>query len=234
MDPQDISLDAFYLAKFPVTNAVFEVFVDRTGYVTSAEKFGFGYVYRGRFRREVDANTGRLRSIWNPVHKRDKVAGATWFQPLGPGSSLHNRRNHPVVQVSLRDAMSFSAWTGKRLPTEIEWEAAARSQDARLLPWGEQWIEGVCNDEASGLSDTTAVDRYEGGQNPLGIYDLMGNVMEWTMDTCQPRYERTHPTTYYIAKGVGWLADRSMTLLSRNRLAVDFSSNVLGFRCLVE
>jgi formylglycine-generating enzyme required for sulfatase activity len=234
MDLRDVSLDAFLFSKFPVTNAIFEIFVDRTGYVTSAEKLGFGYVYRGRFRREVDEKTGRVRSLWNPVNKREKVRGATWFQPLGPGSNLHNRRNHPVVQVSFRDAMSFAAWTGKRLPTEAEWEAAARTRDARHLPWGNQWVEGACNDEARGISDTTAVDRFESGQNPLGIFDLLGNVMEWTMDTCRPRYERPHSAVTYIAKGGGWIADSSLTLLSRHRLAVDFSSNILGFRCLAD
>jgi formylglycine-generating enzyme required for sulfatase activity len=231
---QKISLPAYYMGKFPITNAVFEIFIDRTGYVTTAEKFGHGFVYYGRFQKIVDDKTGRARSVWNPTYTRKKVAGATWFQPLGPGSSLHNKRNHPVVQVSLKDAKSFAAWTGKRLPTEIEWEAAARTTDGRRWPWGNQWQEHACNTESSGISDTTAVTQYPGGDNPLGISDLLGNVMEWTGDPCEPRYKMERKTIYYVAKGGGWIADSLLTLSSRFRMPADFSSNLLGFRCIAD
>jgi formylglycine-generating enzyme required for sulfatase activity len=231
---QKIPISEYFIGKFPITNAMFEIFVDRTGYVTTAEKQGYGYVYYGRFQKIVDDKTGRSRSVWNPTYTRNKVEGASWFQPLGPGSSLHNKRNHPVVQVSIKDAKSFAAWTGKRLPTEIEWEAAARTTDGRRLPWGEQWCENVCNVESSGISDTTAVNQYPGGDNPFGISDLLGNVMEWTNDQCEPKYEIERKTIFYIAKGGGWIADSRLTLSTRFRMAADFSSNLLGFRCVVE
>lgn len=231
---QRISLSEYYIGKFPVTNAVFEIFIDRTGYVTTAEKLGYGFVYYGRFQKIVDDKTGRARSVWNPAYTRKKIEGASWFQPLGPGSSLHNKRNHPVVQVSLKDAKSFAAWTGKRLPTEIEWEAAARTKDGRRWPWGDQWQEYLCNTESSGISDTTAVTQYPGGDNPLGISDLLGNVMEWTCDPCEPKFDMERKTIYYITKGGGWIADNLLTLSSRFRVPADFSSNLLGFRCVVD
>jgi formylglycine-generating enzyme required for sulfatase activity len=231
---QKISLSEYYIGKFPITNAVFEIFIDRTGYVTTAEKLGYGFVYCGRFQKIVDAKTGRARSVWNPTYSRKKIEGASWFQPLGPGSSLHNKRNHPVVQVSLKDAKSFAAWTGKRLPTEIEWEAAARTKDGRRWPWGDQWQENLCNTESCGISDTTAVNQYPGGDNPLGISDLLGNVMEWTCDPCGPKYGMERKTISYIAKGGGWIADSLLTLSSRIRMPADFSCNLLGFRCVVD
>lgn len=231
---QRISLDEFFIAKFPVTNALFEVFVDRTGYVTTAEKLGYGTVYCGRFQKITDEKTGRSRSVWNSTCTRRKVKGAAWFQPLGPGSSLHNKRNHPVVQISAMDARSFAAWTGKRLPSEVEWEAAARTMDGRLLPWGNDRMENLCNIETSGISDTTPVDHYPKGANPLGIVDLLGNIMEWTSDSCKPKYAVNKDSVYYIAKGGGWIADNTVKLSTRHRLAADFTSNILGLRCLVD
>ncbi|MDX9787364.1 MAG: SUMF1/EgtB/PvdO family nonheme iron enzyme [Desulfobacterales bacterium] len=231
---KQVSLGEYYMGKFPVTNAVFEVFVDRTGYVTTAEKLGYGTVYYGRFQKIVNEKTGQAHSRWRPTHTREKVKGATWYQPLGPGSNLHNKRNHPVVQVSLQDAMSFAAWTGKRLPSEIEWEAAARSPDGRLLPWGKIWLENCCNIEGAGISDTTPVDQYINGENPFGIVDLLGNVLEWTSDPCQPKFSLNREIVYYIAKGGGWIADQSLRLTTRHRLPADFSANILGFRCLID
>jgi len=131
-----IRLPEFYMGKFPVTNALFEIFVEKTGYRTTAEKEGYGVVYNARRKKEVDPRTGRERFVWNSAVVSHRVEGACWYQPLGPGSTLHRKRNHPVVQVSLEDAAAFAAWTGKRLPSEAEWEAASRSKKGHLYPWG--------------------------------------------------------------------------------------------------
>jgi formylglycine-generating enzyme required for sulfatase activity len=231
---QKVLLSDYYMGKYPVTNALFEVFVERTGYKTTAEKLGYGYVYHGRFRKMVDPATGLTRSVWNPTATREKVDGATWYQPLGPGSTLHKKRNHPVVQVSVRDARTFAAWTGKRLPTEIEWEAAARNRDGNIRPWGDEWMEGACNLENSGISDTCPVDAYPLGENETGLADLLGNVLEWTGDECEPKYQLENPGKYFIAKGGAWISSEKTFLYDRSRFEVDFRANILGFRCIAD
>ncbi len=233
--PMDsVELNGFYMGKFPITNALFEVFVEKTGYKTTAEVRGYGVVYQGRFQKIADNRTGLSRSVWNATHTRKRVEGACWYQPSGPGSTLHNKRNHPVVQVSIADAAAFAAWTGKRLPTEAEWEAAARTDHGHIFPWGDEWDEKRCNTEAGAVSDTTPVDRYEAATNGFGLWDLLGNVLEWTGDSCDPLYSRTAPVKYYIAKGGSWVSDHTVRLSSRFRFEKEFSANILGFRCLAD
>ncbi|HSM73172.1 MAG TPA: SUMF1/EgtB/PvdO family nonheme iron enzyme [Desulfobacterales bacterium] len=231
---QEVQLPAFYMGKFPVTNALFEVFVDRTGYVTTAERRGEATVYRARFQKAVDPQSGRIKSVWQAFHRRDVVKGACWYQPFGPGSGLHAKRNHPVVQVSLQDALAFAAWTGKRLPRELEWEAAARGGGGFLLPWGDGWLDERCNTEETGIGDTTAVDRYPTGASALGICDCLGNVLEWTTDVAPPVVEGETQPAAVIAKGGSWISDKSVRLHSRFRVSADFCANILGFRCLAE
>ena len=231
---QQIVLPDYYMGKYPVTNALFEVFIERTGYKTTAEKAGYGYVYHGRFQRIRDPKTGLSRSTWNPSYTRKKIKGATWYQPLGPGSTLHQKRNHPVVQVSIKDARTFAAWTGKRLPSEIEWEAAARTRAGFIFPWGNTWQEGSGNVESSGLSDTCPVDSHPSGLNDTGLADLIGNVMEWTSDECEPKYRMEKPGKYFIVKGGSWVSPNQVHLYERSRFEDDFTSNIMGFRCLAD
>jgi formylglycine-generating enzyme required for sulfatase activity len=234
LESKKVTLSDYYTGKYPVTNALFEIFIERTGYKTTAEKNGFGYVYSGRFQKIVDSKTGNVRSVWNPSSTRKKMEGAFWYQPMGPGSNLHNKRNHPVVQVSAKDAFTFAAWTGKRLPTEIEWEGAARTTAGLSLPWGDEWKEGQCNIEDSGFSDTSSVDQYVESGNTAGLSDLLGNVMEWTADLCEPKFPVSTPTKYYVAKGGAWISSKNIRLYSRYRFEDDFAANILGFRCVVD
>ena len=218
-----VSLAPFYLGKFPVTNALFEIFVEKTGYITTAEKVGHGIVYQGRYRQKVDPKTGKRTFVWNSGIRRKRVEGACWYQPTGPGSNLHGKRNHPVVQVSLEDAMAFAAWTGKRLPTEAEWEAGARTRKGFPFPWGEVWVDEASNVESSLVADTTPVDKYKEFANELKIVDCLGNVMEWTQSAVGESY---------LVKGGGWLAKRGTPLWSRAIVDPSYHSNVLGFRCV--
>lgn len=227
---QTIQLPDFYMGQYPVTNALFEIFVAKTGYCTEAEKAGYGLVYCGRYRKEENPDTGLSRSIFNSAVECQSVAGAFWYQPLGPGSNLHQKRDHPVVQVSVKDAMAFAAWTGKRLPTEAEWEAAMGTAQGFYFPWGEQWNPQAGNFEKSGLGGTSAVDRYHCFGNAYGIFDGLGNVLEWTQDTLEQRSGQQAP--HYIAKGGSWLTNGPVTLQQRFPQRPGTWSNILGFRCV--
>ncbi|MDD5450902.1 MAG: SUMF1/EgtB/PvdO family nonheme iron enzyme [Desulfovibrionales bacterium] len=229
---QKVRLEAFYMGRFPVTNALFEVFVEKTGYKTIAERLGYGKVYYGRFKKTVDAKTGSIRLICQSGLSCETVYGTCWHQPSGPGTTIHNKRNHPVVQVSREDAMAFAAWTGKRLPTEDEWEAATRTADGYALPWGNDWQRDVCNIEASSIADTTPVDRHMDSGNNFGIIDAIGNVLEWTMEPCNPPSYARHDVKYYVAKGGSWISGNDIRLFNRFKLEAEMHSNILGFRCV--
>ncbi|MBF0120929.1 MAG: SUMF1/EgtB/PvdO family nonheme iron enzyme, partial [Desulfobacterales bacterium] len=220
------------ISKYPVTNALFEIFVDRAGYKTTAEIKGFGTVYYGRFQKILDEKTGLYKSMWNSTYNKKNIKGACWYQPFGPGSNLHNKRNHPVVHVSLKDAIAFASWTGKRLPTEFEWEASARTQYGYIFPWGNEWKETSCNLEESAIADTSPVDYYP--ENTLGIADTLGNVLEWTMEECRPKYSQVTNLTYNVVKGGSFISDKSIRLYSRFYFETDFSANILSFRCIAD
>jgi len=227
-----VRLAPFYMGKFPVTNALFEIFVEKTGYRTSAEKLGYATVYYGRLHKKVDEKTGSVRYTFNAAIRCETVHGACWYQPLGPGSTLYDKRNHPVVQVSFEDAMAFAAWTGKRLPTENEWEAAARTADGRVFPWGNEMKSKSCNIEESSVADTTVVDKYIEFGNDFGIVDAIGNVLEWTMDTCESPSRVKNSSTYHIVKGGSWISGNDIRLFGRFKWNVESPSNILGFRCV--
>jgi formylglycine-generating enzyme required for sulfatase activity len=227
-----VKLGPFYMGKFPVTNALFEIFVEKTGYTTTAEKLGHGTVYYGRFHEKMDQKTGLIKYTFNATVRDVTVNGACWYQPFGPGSTLHQKRNHPVVQVSLEDAMAFAAWTGKRLPTENEWEAAARTADGRVFPWGNEWKSSSCNIEESSVADTVSVDTYVALENDFGIVDTLGNVLEWTLDTYEAPHNAKNSPRRQIAKGGSWISGNDIRPCSRFKVDPAAPANIIGFRCV--
>ena len=136
-----------------------------------------------------------------------------------------------MVQVSAYDALAFSAWTGKRLPSEEEWEAAARTSNANTFPWGNDVQAGACNFEDSSVGDTTPVDNYPDFENHAGLADALGNVLEWAF--CPKTAEGTaDQLAGYVAKGGSWISDNQPRLYSRLPLEPEVHSNILGFRCV--
>jgi formylglycine-generating enzyme required for sulfatase activity len=230
-------LQDFYLGQAPVTNDLFDMFVRETGYTTDAEEAGYGIVFEGRCTNRVDPETGReIFSLTRGTLARH-VSGANWRHPAGPGSSLEGRHNHPVVQVSHHDAMAFAAWAGKRLPTEEEWEAAARGANGQLFPWGDKWLVDHGNFEAACFGGTTSVEHYgRKAMSPFGILDLLGNVAEWTSSPHAGQADSQPGRSgerIYILKGGAWITGGTVTAAWRQIEQGKYWANTIGFRCAV-
>ena len=228
LELQQFEMPKVYIARYPVTNSLFEIFIEQTGYVTTAEKVGYGTVFESRFQRNSDS------SVWKKSAGSKEVEGAFWYQPEGPESSLHQRRHHPVVQVSVEDAVAFSSWIGRRIPTETEWEAAARTDMGYRYPWGNKWIDDACNTQKSGFGATTAVDHYASYANEFKICDLLGNTMEWTTDMQEMALGNGVGRNFCVAKGGAWNSTEDITISSRALYRPGFTSNTIGFRCISE
>ncbi|MBU2631850.1 MAG: formylglycine-generating enzyme family protein, partial [Proteobacteria bacterium] len=228
LELQQFNMPMVYIGIYPVTNSLFEIFIEQTGYVTTAEKSGFGRVYFSRYKKNTNG------SFWNKNAGSKDVKGACWYEPFGPGSTLHEKRNHPVVQVSVDDAFAFASWIGRRLPTEAEWESAARTDLGYKYPWGNEINANAFNIEQSGLSDTNTVDKYDAFANEFKIVDMLGNVMEWTSDMETPPVSLKKNIKYCVAKGAAWNAKEDVTISSRALFKPGFTSNTIGFRCISE
>ncbi len=233
-----VALHDFYLGQSPVTNDLFDMFVRETGYTTDAEEAGYGIVFEGRCTARTDPETGRETFSLTQGTIARHVSGANWRHPAGPGSSLEGKHNHPVVQVSHNDALAFAAWAGKRLPTEEEWEAAARGANGRLFPWGDLWQADLGNFEAACLGGTTSVEHFgRKGMSPFGIYDLLGNVAEWTASAHTGQTDAQQPgrsaEKIHIIKGGSWITGGTVTAAWRQIEREKYWTNTIGFRCAV-
>ncbi len=227
-----VALEEFSIDQCPVTNAQFMIFVKETGYKTSAEKRESGEVCLGKYQRFKDPKTGMMTLTYTHGNTYTTVEGAYWMSPFGPGSAIQDKLDHPVVQVSLQDALAFAEWSGKRLVTEFEWEAAARGSDGRLFPWGTDWKIEYCNHDESTISDTTPVDQYgELGKSPFDVYDMIGNIFEWTSTPYNDPFTNNAPKNYYVIKGGSWATNGVLTAAKRLMKHAQSWSNTIGFRC---
>lgn len=183
-EKQTLSMEAFLIDKFPVTNLEYKVFIDET--------------------RRTE-----------PQHWRKGV----W--PEG-------KDNHPVVNVTWEDAAAYAEWAGKRLPTEEEWEKAARGTDGRLWPWGDTFNINKCNTSDCGRLDTTPVGQYSPeGDSPYGVADMAGNVWEWIGGKYSP--------LRMPLRGGNWLdgAPEAQTF-SRRMHTPRRKNDFIGFRCAAD
>jgi formylglycine-generating enzyme required for sulfatase activity len=220
-----VSLDAYYIDQVPVTNARFERFVKETGYQTTAEWEGGARVWR------------QQDGTWHCLY----TAGATWRAPSGPGSVAPP--NHPVVQVSWQDAKAYGHWAGKRLPTEAEWEKAARGAGGRAYPWGEAWDGGRANGDKT-IGKTSPVGSYPNGVSPYGVEEMAGNVREWVSDWYEPTYYRRSPTgnprgpesgERRVVRGGSWYdSPHGLRTSARQAVKPGHPDNTIGFRCAME
>ncbi|KAM6060329.1 formylglycine-generating enzyme isoform 1-T1 [Theristicus caerulescens] len=250
-----VHVNSFYMDQYEVSNEEFERFVNSTGYVTEAEKFGDSFVFEGMLSEEVKAGIHQAVAAapwWLPVK------GASWKHPEGPDSSISNRMDHPVLHVSWNDAVAFCTWAGKRLPTEAEWEYSCRGGlENRLFPWGNklqpkgqhyaniwQGVFPTNNTAEDGYKGTAPVTAFP--PNGYGLYNIVGNAWEWTSDWWAVHHstdEAHNPKgpssgTDRVKKGGSYMCHKSYCYryrcAARSQNTPDSSASNLGFRCAAD
>ncbi|WP_083347061.1 formylglycine-generating enzyme family protein [Terriglobus roseus] len=201
-----VYVDGFYMDKTDVTNAEFSRFVKATGYVTVAERKPRAEDYPGAPPENLVAGSVVFTPPDHPVALDNYfqwwryVPGADWKHPQGPASSIDGKGDYPVVQIAYEDAQAYAKWAGKRLPTEAEWEFAARGGlTGKPYVWGDEFRphqHWMANTHEGHFPDTnTGEDGYVGtspvkhfAPNNYGLYDMAGNVWQWTSDWYRPDY----------------------------------------------
>jgi formylglycine-generating enzyme required for sulfatase activity len=250
---REVEIVPFDLDTTCVTNRQFAAFVEATGHQTEAEKFGWSFVFMLQLpkgRRE-----GKSVSRSSQVPWWIGIRLATWKQPEGPGSSIDDRWDHPVVHVSWFDAAAYAHWVGRRLPTEAEWEYAARGGLEQMrFPWGDELTPGgrhMCNiwqgkfpevnRPEDGFLWTAPVKSYE--PNGYGLYQMSGNVWDWCADWWGTTWNAAAPArnpvgpasgTGRVIRGGSFLCHKSYCnryrVAARSHNTPDSSTGHTGFR----
>jgi formylglycine-generating enzyme required for sulfatase activity len=267
-----VTVDPFAVERHPVTNAQFAEFVDATGYVTIAEQPLDPALYPGANPDDLVPGAMVFRPTAGPVDLRDWrqwwdwAPEASWRQPFGAGSDHQagtvDRLEHPVVQVAYPDAAAYARWAGRRLPTEAEWEYAARAGATGTYSWGDEEKPGgrlmantwqgrfpYRNDGAQGWIGTSPVGAFP--PNDFGLVDMIGNVWEWTTTEFSAHHRITQPPKACCAPAGPADPAVSQTLKGGSHLCApeychryrpaarspqsqDTATTHIGFRCVVD
>jgi formylglycine-generating enzyme required for sulfatase activity len=264
-----VTVGPFAIERHPVTNAAFAEFVAATGYVTVAERPMDPALYPGVAEEDLLPGALVFRPTAGPVNLSDWrqwwdwAPGANWRSPYGVGSDIAGREDHPVVQVAYTDAAAYAAWAGRRLPTEAQWEYAARAGSTTTYAWGEEpTLDGNLmantwqgrfpfrNDGALNWVGTSPVGTFP--PNGFGLIDMIGNVWEWTTTTysarghtpdapagaCCPPPADPDPTVIQALKGGSHLCAPEYCLryrpAARSPQSQDSSTTHIGFRCVAD
>lgn len=242
-----VHVDSFMMDRYAVTNSDFEQFVTETFYKTDAERYGSSFV----FHLLLPNHLKRVNQHVSGVSWWFDVEGAFWKAPEGPGSSIKEREDHPVVHVSWNDAVAYCKWAGKRLPTEVEWEFAARGGLVqKKYPWGNELTPDnthLCNiwqgefphynTLEDGYLGTSPVDHFQ--PNHFGLYNMAGNVWEWCLNDFRHKYARPEDAQLEPLKtirGGSYLCHDSYCnryrVAARTANTIESSSGNMGFRCV--
>ncbi len=248
-------LRAFAIDPFTVTNRWFTDFVTATGYVTAAQQFGTSFVFAQFVPRALGPTRAVAQAPWWRI-----IEGANWAHPDGPGSTLEGRLDHPAVHISFRDAQVFAVWAGGRLPSEAEWEHAARGgAGTSRFPWGMAEPDDTSyhpcniwqgrfpteNTGADGYLGTAPVDAF--GPNGYGLFNMAGNVWEWCADPfrvrslmqrARERNEQSVQSNERVAKGGSYMCHRNYCyryrIAARSGLSATSSAGHTGFRVVFD
>ena len=251
---REIYLDSFYIDATTVTNLQFSEFIKTTGYKTEAEQYGWSFVFYGLLSEEdqkADYQVAASTPWWW------SVPGAQWNHPEGKDSNIDERKDHPVVHVSWNDAQAYCQWKGKRLPTEAEWEYAARGGLVqKKFPWGDELTPDGghrCNIWQGQFPDYNSLeDGYLGTApvksfkpNDFGLYNMSGNIWEWCNDWFSKDFHKTGPRKNpagpqkgesKVMRGGSFLCHQSYCnryrVAARSSNTMDSSTSNMGFRCV--
>jgi formylglycine-generating enzyme required for sulfatase activity len=252
---REVYVSPFAMDRYAVTNREFSRFVEATGYVTDAERFGWSFVFRN-FIPKVLFKKQQVRTVPG-LEWWYAVTDANWYRPEGRGSNIRKRMDHPVVHVSWNDARAYCRWAGVRLPTEAEWEYAARGGlEQKRYVWGDELHPGgkhMCNiwqgdfpernTAEDGYAGTAPVDAFK--PNGYGLYNMAGNVWEWCADFWSatfhvngPREDPAGPPrgSSRVMRGGSYLCHHSYCnryrVAARTSNTPDSSTGNMGFRCV--
>jgi formylglycine-generating enzyme len=235
---RQVDVEPFRISPYAVTIEEFAAFVDASGHRTTAERIGWSFVFAGLLPDDFPPTQAVVGAPW-----WRKVEGADWRHPEGPGSSIEGRRDHPVVHVSWTDARAYCGWIGARLPTEAEWEFAARGGlEQKRYPWGDDltprgehrcniWqgtfpAENSCDD---GFYGTAPVDSFP--PNGFGLHNTSGNAWEWCADWFDPQ---PGPERGKVIRGGSYLCHHSYCnryrVAARSRNTPVSTTGHMGFR----
>ncbi len=247
-----VTVGGFAIGATTVTNRQFAAFVRATRHVTEAEALGSSFVF---YRQVPAAQRAAIRQVVRDLPWWVPLEHASWQRPEGPGSQVHDRPDHPVVHVSWHDAQAYCAWAGQRLPTEAEWEFAARGGlEGRRFAWGDDLLDADgaprCNVWRGDFPGAPAagwtpapVAAGAGEANGYGLRNVCGNVWEWCADSYSPAYHREtaatdprldRPTGQRVMRGGSFLCHDSYCnryrVAARHGNAPGSTASNIGFR----